>query len=202
MPSFTEVNPQRSSAAFRGKVEAALRLLEKSGTPTARGTVEALRSGRVKVDGFSDLTRSDYRRLARELDPRGKVLTADAFESLGREGSRAHKLVDGAIYGYMWDDRVYVSTETSTRRLAATLVHEVNHVLNRSEENYRGAKAKLREEYRAHYAERVALGVEMTPERCRRLKQHIIREYALTGVTPADVADVPAGTWVPDGFGG
>ena len=201
MPSFTEVNPQRSSAAFRAKVEAAIRLLKRSGTASARGTVEALRSGQVKVDGFSDVTRSDYRHLARELDPSGKVLTPDAFESLGRAGSRARKLVDGAIYGYMWDDRVYVSTDTSTRRLAATLVHEVNHALNHSEEHYRSAKSQLVEEYRAHYAERVALGVEMTPARCKRLKQDIIREYELAGVTPSDVADVPPGKLVPNGAG-
>lgn len=201
MPSFTEVNPQRSSAAFRAKVEAAIRVLERSGTDSARGTVEALRSGQVKVDGFSDVTRADYRRLSRELDPSGKVLTADAFESLGRERSRAHKLVDGAIYGYMWDDRVYVSTGLSTRKLAATLVHEVNHALNHSEEHYRSAKSKLVEEYRAHYAERVALGEEMTPLRCKRLKQAIIRDYGLSGVTPDDVPDVPPGKLVPGGSG-
>lgn len=201
MPSFTEVNPHRTSAAFQGKVEAALRLLDKAGTAEARGTAAAIRSGAVKLDGLSDLTRTDYRRLAKEADPRGRAMTADAFETLGDARSRVSRFVNGAVYGYMWDDRVYVSTDVSTRRLAATLVHEVNHVLNHSEEHYRGAKAQLVEEYRAHYAERVALGVEMTPERCRKLKQQIIREYGLKGVTPDDVADVPPGRMTPDRFG-
>ena len=200
MPAFTEVNPHRSSPAFRNKVEAAIRLLERSGTPAAQGTVEALRTGQVKVDALSDLTRADYRRLAKELDPAGKALTADGFDALGRKGSAVHRRVNDALYGYMWDDRVYVSTDTSTRRLAATLVHEVNHALNHSEEHYRGAKAKLVEEYRAHYAERVALGVEMSPARCERLKQHVIRTYGLKGVTPDDVPDVPPGKLVPDRF--
>jgi len=198
MPSFTEVNPQRSSPAFRAKVEAALRVLEQGGTASARGTVEAIRSGQVKVDGFSDLTRSDFRRLSRELDPSGKAFGKDAFETLGDTSSRAFKRVNGAIYGYMWDDRVYVNTDTSARRLAATLVHEVNHALNQSEEHYRSARAKLLEEYRAHYAERVALGVEMTPARCKRLKQHVIHTYELRGVTPGDVPDVPPGRMTPD----
>jgi len=32
-------------------------------------------------------------------------------------------------------------------------VHEVNHVLNKSEEHYRGEKQELLEEYRAFYVE-------------------------------------------------
>ena len=42
------------------------------------------------------------------------------------------------LAGYQWGNRIYftLSSATDVDELAATLVHETNHVLNRSECNY------------------------------------------------------------------
>ena len=79
----------------------------------------------------------------------------------------------------------------------ATLVHEVNHVLNRSEEHYRSDKAVLREEYRAALAERMLHAPQLSAEAYRALKQQVIDNYGLHDVTPEDVADVPEGRYLP-----
>ena len=82
--------------------------------------------------------------------------------------------------------------------LAATLVHEVNHVFNNSEEKYRSQKAILVEEYRAFYSEELLrTGKTPTATRAKALKEEIIAEYGLKNVTAKDVPDVPPGVMVP-----
>ena len=93
----------------------------------------------------------------------------------------------------------YVSKGLSPKALAATLVHEVNHILNRSEEHYRGDAAIFREEYRAFYSEAIFRAEPVDdPDFCRRLKEHVIDLYGLDGVSPDDLPDVPPGKFTPD----
>lgn len=183
------MKPQRSDPAFRRYLERGLEQLRASRGREARYTLAALTSGRVKVDAFSDLTARDFRHLRRDLA--AQKLRPDDYRRLHDPRSRALRAISGAINGYMWDDRVYVHRQLSPKKLASTLVHEVTHVLNRSEERYRTPRSILLEEYRSFYAEKRFLGVEMTAARCRALKAWVIREYGLSGVTPADVPDLP-----------
>jgi hypothetical protein len=55
----------------------------------------------------------------------------------------------------MWSNRIYVSRGQITKRLAATLIHEVNHVINRSEVGYYDdlPTSAFVHEYRAFYVE-------------------------------------------------
>jgi hypothetical protein len=74
----------------------------------------------------------------------------------------------------------------------------VNHVLNESEEHYRGDKAILAEEYRAFYAEALYAAQmkgrrKLSAEECKDIKEGVIHDYGLKNVTPADVPDVPKG---------
>ena len=188
---FLEVNPRNTSLEFRGYVAKALRALRRSDTEVGRATYEAIATGKIKVDELSDLTRADYMHLRKELIPDGVRLKVEDYERLHRP--TVMRAITESIDGYMWDNRIYVTRGASAEKLASTLVHEVNHVLNASEENYRGDKNILEEEYRAFYAEELFKGTEMTPERCRRLKQEVIDGYGLDGVTPDDVADLPPG---------
>ena len=174
------MRPERSDPAFRRYIESGLKALAASDVPEAKRTLKAITKGQVKVDGFSDFTAKDYQKVRKGMKGLGPKLDA-----------RAERRISAALDGYMWDDRVYVHRGLSPRRLASVLVHEVTHVLTKAEENYRGPKAVLRQEYAAFYAEKRFWGVEMTPARCRALKQYIIREYELKGVTPDDVPDRP-----------
>jgi hypothetical protein len=174
------VNADRTSPRFRRYIEAGLKALAASDVPEAKRALKAITSGRVKVDLFTDFTAKDFRRVRKDVPGVGAKLDARAYEK-----------ISGALDGYMWDDRVYVHRDLTPRRLASVLVHEVTHVLARAEENYRGPKAALRQEYAAFYAEKRFQGVEMTPARCRALKLEIIEHYELKGVKPEDIPDRP-----------
>jgi len=188
---FLEVNPRNTSLEFRGYVAKALKALRRSDSQVGRDTYEAIATGRIKLDELSDLTRPDYLHLRKELLPDGVRLKLEDYERLHKP--KVLRAITENIDGYMWDERIYVTRGQTAESLAATLVHEVNHVINASEENYRSDLSMLVEEYRAFYAEELFKGREMTPERCRRLKESVIRDYGLDDVGPDDVADVPPG---------
>ena len=195
--SFKEVRPERSTADFRKTVQQALEVLRTSKTEVGRATYAYVTTGRVKVDELNDLTRPDYHRVRRDLKKWTDALRPEAYESLANPRSPASKALDRLLNGYMWDDRIYVAKGLSPQKLASTLVHEVNHFLNRSEENYRGDTNALLEEYRAFYVEKLFKGEEMTPAKCRKLKEEVAREYGLDKARLGEIPDVPPGVLVP-----
>jgi hypothetical protein len=191
---FLEVNATRTTAKFRRYVAAAVDELRNSNAKVAKVALDAIESGRVRVDTLDDLTRDDYARVRRDYMKDGTVLP-EKFDPDDHK-SRAWRAITQDLNGYMWDDRIYITWGQSPKQLASTLVHEVNHVLNKSEEHYRGDKAALREEYRAFYVEALfASGGNgpLSAAKCREIKEGVIRDYALKRVTVDDVADVPPG---------
>ena len=194
-------NPRVSTPVFRAYIQAGLAVLSQSRRAIARATLWAIGRGLVRLDTLSDLTRADFHRVRRDLLKDGVRIGADEFVHLHDRNTGASRAIKGVLDGYQWDDRIYVAEGLSPRRLAAVLVHEVNHVVNASEENYRGSRALLREEYRALYAERLLAGTPMTAARCLALKQSLIHNYGIHGVTPSDVPDVPPGRFYPTGAG-
>jgi hypothetical protein len=189
---FLEVNPDRTSAPFRRYVGAALDELKKSKAPIGRMTHDLISSGQVRIDDLADLTRTDYLHVRREMLKGGVKLPAD-HKVIEDTRSSAWRAITNDMNGYMWDDRIYVARGLSPRDLAATLVHEVNHVLNKSEERYDSDAAIFVEEYRAFYCEALFRGEKLTPAKCRAIKEGVIADYGLQGVTPDDVPDTPPG---------
>jgi hypothetical protein len=165
-PAFLEVNPAHTSSTFRRYIGRALTLLEASDSRVAKLTFASIRDGRVRIDELADLTCWDFERARQEIAPDDPGATA---ETLSAE-----------IDGYMWSNRVYVSRGLSAKRLAATLVHEVNHVINRSEVGYFDdlPTSAFLHEYRAFHAERLFdpdsyAGVDLV--------EHVIDLYELDG---------------------
>jgi hypothetical protein len=195
---FLEVNPDRTSTEFRQRIGAALDVLKNSGSKIGLATHEMIVTGKVKIDEMDDLEKVDYLRIRRDYLKEGVALPIDGHKKLGDHGSRAWRAITSDMNGYMWDDRIYVSPGLTAQQLASTLVHEVNHVINKSEEHYRGDKAILAEEYRAFYAEAL-FAAQMKGKRtlsaadCKDIKEGVIHDYNLKNVSPADVPDVPKG---------
>ena len=175
--SFVEVRPAHSSDEFRREIASALALLKKTDTPVAQATWKAITSGRIRIDELDDMTGADRRHLRTEYEREGLALPADLASELA---------------GYMWDDRVYIARGLTTRARARAIVHEVNHVLNRSEENYRGDLASFREEYRAFLAEELAFGPMPSHARCTALKRRVLKSYDFD-IAPDALADRPSG---------
>jgi hypothetical protein len=180
---FREVDATHTSAAFRDYIEGAIRLLERDATPIARLTARSIRAGRVRLDELVDLTCWDFERVRAEVPALG--LTPDDYARLQIRNSAVARALAGEIDGYMWSNRIYVSRGQPTRQLAATLVHEVNHVINRSEVGYWDdlPTSAFLHEYRAFHAESI-----FDPEAYDGidLVDHVIELYDL------DRAGIPA----------
>jgi hypothetical protein len=195
---FLEVTPERSTVEFRRYIEKGLRELKKSDQPIARATFDLIATGQVTLDRLNDLSRPDFLRLRKEFARDGIDIDADDFHKLHDNRTGAMRAIRDSIHGYMWDDRIYVTEDMSPKNLARTLVHEVNHVLNKSEEHYRSKEAIFTEEYRAYMSEAMFDGKELTPERCRALKEAVIEDYLLDGLDPDDFPDTPPGRFFVD----
>jgi hypothetical protein len=187
-PYFYEVDASHSSASFRDYVGRAVRLLEKDESEVAQLTARAIRDGKVQIDELVDLTCWDFERVRKEVST---PLTSADYARLRQPGSSVGRALTSELDGYMWSNRIYVSRGQTTRRLAATLVHEVNHVINRSEVGYWDdlpASAFLHE-YRAFHAERM-----FDPEEYEGidLVAHVLELYELDrAAMPASVLAHP-----------
>ena len=196
-PKFVEVNAAHTSKAFQKYVSQALEVLRKSKTPIGQATYRYITSGKVKLDEMSDLTRADFIRSTKNLANWGVKVSPDEFADLHDDTSHASQVVMQNLRGYMWDDRIYLAEGLTPKQLAATLVHEVNHVINRSEEHYRGDTQALLQEFRAEYAERLFAGEKMTPAKGRALKLRLGREYGFEKARLDAIPDVPPGKFIP-----
>jgi hypothetical protein len=192
---FLEVNEARTSHKFRKYIQEGLDELRRLGTPMAERTFELICTGGIKIDELSDLSKEDFEHLRKEFARDGVHFEAGDFYDLHDGRTKVARAIKQSIDGYMWDNRIYVAPGLSPKQLAVTLAHEVNHVLNESEENYRSKKAILLEEYRAHLVEKMTLGVPITPELCKEIKEYVIDAYGLQPLTADDVPDDPPGVF-------
>ena len=150
---FDEVDPTHSTRTFREYINKALNEMTAEGSDLALLTLASIESGRVRIDDLRDLTCADFERVRVDLPDAG--LTPADRATLRDRTSEAAKSIENALDGYMWSNRIYVSKGQTAKRLAATLVHEVNHVINRSEVGYYDdlPTSAFIHEYRSFYAE-------------------------------------------------
>jgi len=150
---FVEVDPTHSTYTFRRSISRALNKLAAHDSELAHLTLKSIEDGLVLIDDLRDLTCADFERVRADLPDAG--LTPEDRATLHDRGSDAAAAIEAELDGYMWSNRIYVARGQTTLRLAATLVHEVNHVLNRSEVGYYDdlPTSAFLHEYRSFYAE-------------------------------------------------
>jgi hypothetical protein len=175
-PAFIEVDPGHSSVEFRRTIGRALALLEKSDSQVGRLTFASIRDGRVEIDELVDLTCADFERVRHDLSAVG--LEAADWIELHEPDSEPARAIEDELDGYMWGNRIYVSRGQTAQSLAATLVHEVNHVINRSEVGYYDdlPTSAFLHEYRAFHVERM---FDPAPWEGIDLVDHVITTYEL-----------------------
>jgi len=212
---FYEVQPETSSEVFKDYVTQALALLcmSKSESDIGYYTYESIATGRVLLDRLSDLNDVDYN---------SALFFLEGETPATREDGIARILNSWA--GYMWANRIYFDLNQSAQEIAATLVHEVNHVLNRSDEYYYFPLDKelsdkekndrlnaletapdmaFREEYRAFYSQAVFQGQSLEHGKSnsmRELKQYVNSVYGFN-VDIDSFSDYPPGLFIPDANG-
>jgi hypothetical protein len=150
---FVEVDPTHTNPTFRTYVHRALDKLAADGSELARATLDSIRAAKVRIDELADLTCADFLRVAKDL-PDLALRPAD-HAKLKARGSDTTAAISDQLDGYMWSNRIYISRGQTPQRLAATLIHEVNHVINRSEVGYYDdlPTSAFLHEYRAFYLE-------------------------------------------------
>lgn len=194
---FVEVDPSHTNPTFRAYIHAALDRLAAHDSELARLTAASIGAGKVRIDELADLTCADFERVRKDLPDLG--LTAADYGQLQRRGSEVTAAIAGEIDGYMWSNRIYVSRGQDPQRLAATLIHEVNHVINRSEVGYYDdlPTSAFLHEYRAFHAERMFdpawyEGVDLV--------DYVITEYELDRgkIAPGILAAPLTPTLLPD----
>lgn len=194
---FDEVDPSYSTKAFRDYINKALDKLDAHDSDLARLTLWSIESGFVKIDELRDLTCADFERVRADL-PDAHLKPSDRA-NLHRSNSAAAKTIENELDGYMWSNRIYVSRGQTAQRLAATLIHETNHVLNRSEVGYYDdlPTSAFIHEYRAFYAESL-----FDPDEYEGidLVDYVITEYELdrSKIKPAILATPLTPKLLPD----
>lgn len=171
--AFTYANPRRPyTAAQRVVLQAALgkldRVAARGVSPVRRAlaaeTLARIEAGDVRLGSVGSALGIDRFHMCKDFAMpacRGPAPADDDTTWTG-DAALGRKLED-ELDGYQWGNRIYftISGETDPDDLAKTLVHEVNHVANRSECSYYadvaehvmdGDKAFL-EEFRAYVAE-------------------------------------------------
>jgi len=211
--AFTQVNPNNTSNALETEVRAALQLLCETAADgnLAYESYKSIATGLVQIDTIEDFTDLDYETVLVfwEIDPQ----TTTRAEAMA--------IIEQDILGYMWGNRIYIVLGSTATSLAATLLHEVNHVLNRSDENYYlpiGQQldpveetnilnaltvddgAGFREEYRAFYLEEVFAGapLDIGDQQSMRALKIEIRDLYGFQIDVDAFPDVPEGVLVPD----
>ena len=118
----------------------------------------------------------DYTRALVDLPDAG-LGDAD-YAHLHDRGSPAARTLTAELDGYMWSNRIYVSRGQTAKALASTLVHETNHVINRSEVGYYDdlPSSAFLHEYRAFHAEAM---FDPTALDGADLVDYVIDSYAL-----------------------
>ena len=194
---FQEVKPQYSSQWFRQYIQEALEEINENQTAIARFSLKMITHKKVKIDQLRDLTFEDFQHILDDYIYEGQEppFTLKDYYRLHQKNSPVLKKLRSEMYGYMWDNRIYVSLNQTADSLAKTLVHEINHVINESHlAYYQSTEQDFIEEYRAFYAEAL---YDEKPVRSKKfskkLKQEVIDLYQFAGLDPDDFRDLPPG---------
>lgn len=151
---FTEVDRAHSSSSFRRYVRNALDELAANRSQLSQLTLSSIEQGHVQIDELADLTCPDFMRVLEDT-PSLPYTVAD-WPRLHDANSEVLEALTNELDGYMWSNRIYVGRGQRAKHLASTFVHEINHVINRSDVAYYEnlPTSGFVEEYRAFDAER------------------------------------------------
>ncbi|MBK6516594.1 MAG: hypothetical protein IPM79_00725 [Polyangiaceae bacterium] len=200
MYSFVDVNPDAPlSAAAKKKLQGALakldRVAQRGKSPLRRAlaaeTLARIEAGDVLLGSIAGARGIDRWHMCKDYALpacEGEAPAADDRSWLGDDELGA--FLERELDGYQWGNRLYFTIQSSTDvdALAVTLVHEVNHVLNRSECSYYAdldahevdGDLAFVEEYRAFLSEcYFAKDTSATLEACSASALARVSEYGL-----------------------
>lgn len=166
---------------LRAKIAVARERLDHLDTPYARTMREELDAGRVVVLPFCKVTKGDFEEFRKDLDLSAFGSTAEQQWSAIRRGDASGiKSVHTQVYGYAWENRVYLSTAMSDSRVLETLAHEVQHVLRKAHlRNFGDQRVTCVEELEAFKAEVLVKKAVISDDELTAMHANLLELYAL-----------------------
>lgn len=188
--AFHEVDPsQPVPKVFADKLRLAMDLLQTTAIQPqtelqgkiAGATLDRIKDGSVQLDTLTGALPQDLYHMCRDLHMDSCTAPLSEPWTFGADAALRRRILANYA-GYMWGNRIYLTIRDASEisEVASTLVHEVVHVLHRSECNYyRDQKQQVVddrkgfvEEYRSFIAECVfQLGKAATPQSCHKFAE-------------------------------
>jgi len=155
---------------IKRQVEKAKKILESWNTKIAQTTLEIINSGEVKVLDCLHISKKALRVISDDNNIPHSLYYINKREY-------AKKLLKKQVACY-YENEIYISDMMlSSRELAETLVHEINHHLNQSHHHYQSKQQIFQEEFRAHVAEHLAQNPPITRQFYNKCAQHVSETY-------------------------
>tara|TARA_R110002110_G_scaffold415857_1_gene658508 strand:+ start:11248 stop:11799 length:552 start_codon:yes stop_codon:yes gene_type:complete len=155
---------------FARSIARAKKLLAKWNTAITKTTLAVLNNKEVELRSYNNPHPKDISELARII----KADQAMHFRAPLQFSKRISEECDGLYF----QGRVYISERlTSPKDVATTLIHEVNHYLNQSDEHLETKKQVFKEEYRAAVAEYLGQNRPMTRNLYKICAQRVCEDY-------------------------
>jgi len=177
---------ERFAAPLRAKVARAREKLDRPTSSYAAEVRDVLDQKKVKVLPFCQMTRSDFEEYAKESDLKEFGATHDDQYRTLRDGNeRMMRTMHAEVYGYQWEDRIYLASNMNDTLILETIGHEVRHVLRKAHErNFHDQRVTCVEEHEAARAERLVKVDAISPEEDRKLLDRVHELYELDKLAP------------------
>lgn len=174
------------AAPLRAKVDKARALLDRSTSAYADTLRRALDERRVKVHPFCEFTRSDFEHLADDTDlSAGGATREEQFKRLRAGDEKIMRSLHAQLFGYEWEDRVYLASTMSADKTLETLAHETQHVLRQAHvRNFEDQRVTCVEELAAARAEQLVHKDVLTDQEERETMDRVHDLYELDKLAP------------------
>lgn len=169
------------AAPLRAKVAKARALLDDAKSEVAIRTKDAIDQKKVTILPFCAVTPSDFEHIAKDTDlSAGGATKEEQYKRLRAGDEKIMRSVHSQIYGYQWEDRIYLASTMGENRTLETLAHEVTHVLRKAHlRNFDDQRVTCVEEYESALAEHLVHTDTLSDEERLKILEDMKELYEL-----------------------
>jgi hypothetical protein len=147
---------------------------------------DALEQKTVTILPFCAVTPSDFDQIAKDTDlSAAGASKEEQYRRLRAGDEKIMRSVHSQVYGYQWDDRIYLASTMSENRTLETIAHEVRHVLRKAHlRNFDDQRVTCVEEYESALAERLVHTDTLSDEERLKILEDMKELYELDKLAP------------------
>jgi hypothetical protein len=169
------------AAPLRAKVAKARARLDEEKGSYAKEVAGALDTKTVKIFPFCAITPEHFEHLAKDTDlSEGGATKEEQYARLRQGDEKIMRSVHRQLYGYQWDDRIYLASTMGENRTLEVVAHETRHVLRKAHlRNYDDQRVTCVEEYEAALAEHLVHTDVLSDEERLQILEDMKKLYEL-----------------------